>query len=326
MGEGANWLLKPTAKLIDKSTSPRVTERWFTGQYGRMAALATLSAIPMLIFAALQGVVRSDARIVARAWFVHAPLAFVFTGIALVVVDQLLSVSDGMSQWISQATAGDAQRFLTSVSKVFLVGNAVPTTHGIASFVMVIGALIAVLGAFVVWLELVLREAGIYIVLAFLPICLMGMIWPRAAHWAKAHGRAAGRAHLRQVRDRRHPVSRRRRPRERRAPRRLRRRAGWGRRGAVGGVLAVGADEAHPGRGGGGGRRGWAAPGRSHGRDARAHPRAGDGGLAAAWPWLGGFGRSWRCRRVGFCRRAGDGGRRRGGHGGRCWRGDEAGE
>ena len=60
MGEGASWLLKQTAKLIDKSTSPHVEQRWFTGQYGRMIGLAALFAIPMLIFAALQSVARSD--------------------------------------------------------------------------------------------------------------------------------------------------------------------------------------------------------------------------------------------------------------------------
>jgi hypothetical protein len=157
MGDGASWLLQQTAKLIDKSTSPHVEQRWFTGQYGRMVALAALFAIPMLIFAALQGVVRSDVRIVAKAWLVQAPLAFLFTGIAVVVVDQLLTVSDGMSEWITQTTAGDAERFLASVSKVFVVGNAVGATRPTATFVMAIGALIAVLGAFVVWLELVVR-------------------------------------------------------------------------------------------------------------------------------------------------------------------------
>jgi hypothetical protein len=150
MGEGASWLLKQRAKLIDKSTSPHVEQRWFTREYGRMVALAALCAIPMLIFAALQGVVRSDARIVAKAWLVQAPLAFLFTGIAVVVVDQLLTVSDGMSEWIAQATAGDAESFLTSVSKVFVVGRGIPVGWTILAALTAAGAVAVVVGLIVV--------------------------------------------------------------------------------------------------------------------------------------------------------------------------------
>jgi hypothetical protein len=42
-----------------------------------------------------------------------------------------------------------------------------------------------VAGAFLVWLELIPREAGIYICLAFVPFVMAARIWPRIAHWCR---------------------------------------------------------------------------------------------------------------------------------------------
>ncbi|HEX9343698.1 MAG TPA: hypothetical protein VF995_08810, partial [Actinomycetota bacterium] len=52
-------------------------------------------------------------------------------------------------------------------------------------FGVLLGAMVVVLGAFSIWLELLLRSAAIYIAVLFLPIGLSAMIWPSGWRWCK---------------------------------------------------------------------------------------------------------------------------------------------
>ena len=50
---------------------------------------------------------------------------------------------------------------------------------------LLLGALLAAVLALVVWIELVLREAAIYVAVVFLPLALAGLTWRSTAHWAR---------------------------------------------------------------------------------------------------------------------------------------------
>jgi hypothetical protein len=39
-------------------------------------------------------------------------------------------------------------------------------------------------GAVLVWLELLLRAAAVYVAVLFLPLALAGRAWPAIAHWS----------------------------------------------------------------------------------------------------------------------------------------------
>jgi enamine deaminase RidA (YjgF/YER057c/UK114 family) len=52
-------------------------------------------------------------------------------------------------------------------------------------FGVLLGALIVVLGALSIWLELLLRAAAIYISVLFLPLALAAMIWPAGWRWCR---------------------------------------------------------------------------------------------------------------------------------------------
>jgi hypothetical protein len=62
---------------------------------------------------------------------------------------------------------------------------AATATLAVPPFLALIAAITAVIGAFLVWLELIVREAGIYICLAFVPFVMAARIWPRIAHWCR---------------------------------------------------------------------------------------------------------------------------------------------
>jgi hypothetical protein len=60
-----------------------------------------------------------------------------------------------------------------------------PTASPLPGFLLFLGALITGIATFVVWLELVMREAAIYLAVAFLPLCFLAIVWERTAHWCR---------------------------------------------------------------------------------------------------------------------------------------------
>ncbi len=117
VADGASWLVGQAGKLIDQTTTPRIASPWFTGQYGSMAGLAAVFALPLLLLSVLQGVLRRDAGIVMRAAFVHLPAAFILTAGAVAVVSMLLTLTDDMSTQVASSVGNDATSFLSDVGK-----------------------------------------------------------------------------------------------------------------------------------------------------------------------------------------------------------------
>ena len=50
---------------------------------------------------------------------------------------------------------------------------------------MFLGAAVMAVGAVVVWIELLVRQAAIYVAVLFLPLAVAGLVWPATAHWFK---------------------------------------------------------------------------------------------------------------------------------------------
>src|SRR5438477_10277133 len=63
--------------------------------------------------------------------------------------------------------------------------NALDQSSGIPLFGVFLGAIILAIGAFVLWLEMVIRDAAIYIALFFIPLTFVAMIWPATSRWAR---------------------------------------------------------------------------------------------------------------------------------------------
>jgi len=129
-----------------------------------MAALAALFALPLLLVSVLQGVVRRDGGVIVRAALVHLPLAFALTAMAVVIVELFLGLTDAMAGQVAGSVGSDAEAFFKDTAKAL---GAVLLASGGASplplFAVFLGALVAAMGAFFVWIELLIRSAAIYV-------------------------------------------------------------------------------------------------------------------------------------------------------------------
>ncbi len=194
VSEGAGWLIAQVAGEIEKTTTPKLTSEGFLAEYGQMAEIAAVLAAAMLLLAILEALAQSSWGLLARALLVNLPLAFIATSVAFAVVQLLLVATDGMCHAIAVATQEHSEHFfrsaLASLGKAGGVAGGAASPAGAATgaaavplFVTFLAAIVGGFAAFFVWIELIARDASVYVVALFMPMALAASIWPR---WAGA--------------------------------------------------------------------------------------------------------------------------------------------
>jgi hypothetical protein len=177
---GAGFALRATAKVLSSTTSPRLTSTWFSSAYWRMAAIAALLTLPFLCAAAVQAMMRSDLALLARAALGYLPLSMLAVGIAAPLTTLLLAASDQMSALVS-AAAGDTGGHFLENAGLKIVGLAAVTR---APFIGFLVGLFTVAGTLTLWLELLMREAAVYVIVLMLPVVFAALVWPARRVWA----------------------------------------------------------------------------------------------------------------------------------------------
>ncbi len=183
VSDGATWLLRQIGSVIGATTTIDLGASWFTTHYRIMVALAGVVIVPMLLLGVMQSIYRQNVSTLVRSVLVNVPLAILLTAVAVKLVQLGLSITDAMSAAIAQGAGLDSGHFLASVT----VGLSV-TSGGEPSapaFVMFVGGLAVVFGALMVWVELLIRAAAVYVAVLFLPLALASLAWPAIAHWCR---------------------------------------------------------------------------------------------------------------------------------------------
>lgn len=207
--DGAVWLLGEVVALTEKTTSPNLLSKGFLRQYKSMASIAVVLALLMVLFAVLESLGRGDGGMLWRVFLINVPLAAIATSAAYVVVQLLIATTDGFSQAIAHSTANDTRAFFKgavealaeaggdtgAITGTATGGPGTGTVTGEAAgtvavplFVGFIAAIVSAFAAFLVWIELLMRDAAIYVVALFMPMAIAASIWPR---WVSALRRTA---------------------------------------------------------------------------------------------------------------------------------------
>lgn len=197
VAEGATWLIGQVVTEIEKTTTPDLTTKGFVGEYAKMAEIAALLAAAMLLLAIVEAVAQSSWAVLGKAVFVSVPVAFLGTSVAFAVVQMLLVSTDGLSHAVALATQNHSEHFFKSaIGDLSHAGGSAggvaspgdPTSKAVGEaagatavplFVTFLAAIIGAFAAFFVWVELLMRDAAVYIVALFMPMALAASIWPR---------------------------------------------------------------------------------------------------------------------------------------------------
>jgi hypothetical protein len=177
---GARFALHETATLIGHTTSPDLANAWFSSTYTHMAAIAALLTLPFLFAAVIQSLMRSDLAMLARTALGYLPLALLAVALAAPMTMLLLAATDNASNIIERAAGGGATDFLTSAGLKLGILSLIAHSPFVA---FLIGFFIAV-GALILWLELLLREVAVYVIVLMLPLVFAAFVWPARRIWA----------------------------------------------------------------------------------------------------------------------------------------------
>ncbi len=185
VSSGASWLLSQIGAVLGDTTSIDLGASWFTAHYATMAALAGVVVIPLLLLGIMQSIYRQNASALVRSVVVNVPLAILLTAVAVKLVQLGLAVTDAMSSAVAQSAGLDTGHFMASVTEGLAVPSAASGQPGVPTFVLFLGSLAVVFGAVLVWVELLIRAAAVYVAVLFLPLALASLAWPAIAHWTR---------------------------------------------------------------------------------------------------------------------------------------------
>jgi len=162
------------------SAAPRLAAPWFSLVYWRVAGIAALLTLPFLFAAAIQGVLRADLTLVLRAAFGYLPLALLAVAVAAQLAALLIAVTDELCALVSSAAGGAAPGMLARAGQT-ITGLTVAAGSPFLAFLI---AVFTVVGALVLWIEMMIRQAAVYVIVAMLPLAFAAMVWPARRVWA----------------------------------------------------------------------------------------------------------------------------------------------
>lgn len=183
VGAAAVWLLGQVGHVMSATTAVDLDGAWFTAHAQIMAALAAAVILPLACCTVILAVYRQDVGMVVSGLLVKLPLALLFSGMSVELVSLALAVTDRLSDTVLAAGGVDTAHLLAPLAGV--LGVLSVGEGGVPAFLVLVGSLLVVLGALVLWLELVVRAAAISVAVLFLPLSLAAMVWPATAHWCR---------------------------------------------------------------------------------------------------------------------------------------------
>ena len=163
--------------FITSSASVNFDEGWWANDRAQtlvrqIATLALVLTLLFLLLALVQGLFAGDVGGMLRATLVEVPVTIGAT-VALVAVTQLLlGLVDGASSMVLAGVPEALGHFFEGFGNTASI-----TSSGLAGLLMVA---VFLLGAILVWIELAVRSALIYLLMAAAPLTLAARVWPAA--------------------------------------------------------------------------------------------------------------------------------------------------
>jgi hypothetical protein len=177
---GARFALHETAKVLSETTTPQLGTSWFSTTYWRVAGIGALLTLPFLFAATIQALAHSDMALLLRSVLGYLPLAMLVVSVAAPVTMLLLAGSDELSGLVSSAAGQPGSRALT-LGGVLAGGLSALTGSPFLIFFL---GLLTVAGTIALWMELLVREAAVYVVVLLLPLAFAAFVWPARRTWA----------------------------------------------------------------------------------------------------------------------------------------------
>jgi hypothetical protein len=185
----ANWMIGAAtqittfvARAMAQTSTPALESSWFEAQFAPMADLGAALALFVALIALGSAAIRRSPHALAAT---IAGIARAGIGTSLVVA--LTAIGLQVADQISAAVlSGSPHSFWSAVAHAW--GSSGFGGFDSSALAMLI-ALVEVFAAVFVWLELIVRDAAIYVAVLLFPVGLAASIWPALGAWPARLGR-----------------------------------------------------------------------------------------------------------------------------------------
>jgi hypothetical protein len=184
VAQGASWLLGQIGTVIGSSTTIDLGASWFRAHYEVMVGLAAVVLVPLLLASVIQAIYHQSASSLLRTALVHLPLALLLGAVAVQLVQLGLAATDALSTAVSSTSSSNVGSALSSLASS-LAGQASAGIPGTPTFVALLGGLFVCFGALLLWVELLVRAAAVYVATLFFPLALASLVWPAISQWCR---------------------------------------------------------------------------------------------------------------------------------------------
>jgi hypothetical protein len=183
--EAASWTIDKLAQAVTKTTQVDFTNTAFLRQYAVVFAASTILTLILWLLAvakrAVRGVPLTEALTEAVGFLWLTVLASAFTPLILYTV---VSATDAVTAVVSSGTKSDTDVFFGSFSGALKKGDAI----GGGPIMLIVVSMVSVLAAGVLWLELVIRAALLYVGALLGTAVYAGLVdknmWHHVRRWA----------------------------------------------------------------------------------------------------------------------------------------------
>ncbi|MFI5866910.1 hypothetical protein [Streptomyces sp. NPDC051546] len=183
--DAAAWIVGELSKAVNGTANVDFTNGAFLKQYAIVFAASTILTLILWLFAvakrAIRGVPFTTAMSEAIGFLWLTVLASAFTPLILYTV---VSATDGVTEVIASATGGQTDVFFGSFAEALKKGDDI----GGGPIMLIVVALVTVLAAGVLCLELVIRAALLYVGALLGTVVYAGLVdrnlWGHVRRWA----------------------------------------------------------------------------------------------------------------------------------------------
>ncbi len=176
LADAAKKVTDELLHFLDASSSVNLDSGFFAGPrvHDMMAVIGATAGVMLLLFlllAIIQGLMANDVGGMLRAAAVEVPVSVIGMAALLTVTGVLLGITDALSGAVLATAPESMARFFEGFTKgpqIMALG-----------FVGFLGVFIFILAAILVWIELLVRAALIYLLLAMAPLALAARVWPQ---------------------------------------------------------------------------------------------------------------------------------------------------
>ncbi|MFJ8585581.1 hypothetical protein ACIRD2_13125 [Streptomyces sp. NPDC093595] len=183
--DAASWIVTKLSEAVKNTAEVDFTNPTFLKQYAVVFAASTVLTLVLWLLAvakrAIRGVPLATALSEAIGFLWLTVLASAFTPLILYTV---VSATDGVTEVIAGGTGGQTDVFFGSFSEALKKGDDI----GGGPIMLIVVSLVSILAAGILWLELVLRAALLYVGALLGTVVYAGLVdknmWGHVRRWA----------------------------------------------------------------------------------------------------------------------------------------------